>query len=165
MLHLSRQLTSKLYLFLAVIVIVLVSSACSSAGDTSKREGVIAPAESDSEVYRQGQSVYNVQCATCHGPDGEGQFPEAPLEPDITGRYGAPPHNETGHTWHHDDDLLIQIINEGGMGDPLNFYVMPALGSVLSNDEIESVIAYIKTMWTSEQQDVQRQRTLAIREQ
>jgi mono/diheme cytochrome c family protein len=85
------------------------------------------------------------------------------LEPDITGRYGAPPHDNTGHTWHHDDDLLIRIIREGGMGDPVNFYVMPALGSVLSDAEIEAVVAYIKTMWTSEQQTAQREGTLAVR--
>lgn len=146
------------------IVIMLVSAACSSAADNDN-QGVIAPAVVGSESYVLGQTVYEAQCASCHGIEGEGQFPDAPLEPDITGRYGAPPHDETGHTWHHDDDLLIQIIREGGMGDPVNFYTMPALESVLSDEEIEAVLAYIKTMWTQEQIDAQRERTLAIREQ
>jgi mono/diheme cytochrome c family protein len=61
--------------------------------------------------------------------------------------------------------LLIRIIREGGMGDPVNFYVMPALASVLSDGEIEAVIAYIKTMWSSEQQTAQREHTLAVRTQ
>lgn len=153
--------------FLAVMVVStsLVSSACSSAGDTAPNEGIIAPAAAGSETYTLGQTVYSTQCSTCHGTNGEGQFPDAPLQPDITGRYGAPPHDDTGHTWHHDDDLLIQIIREGGMGDPVNFYVMPALESVLSEREIEAVIAYIKTMWTEEQQAAQRERTLAVRAQ
>jgi len=145
-------------------MMMLVSAACSSAEGTNN-DGVIAPAAAGSETYILGQTVYEAQCASCHGIEGEGQFPDAPLEPDITGRYGAPPHDETGHTWHHDDDLLIQIIREGGMGDPVNFYTMPALESVLSNAEIEAVLAYIKTMWTQEQINAQRERTIAIREQ
>ncbi len=151
------------YLLFVFVMIALVSSACSSAGDTD--DGVIAPAVAGSETYLLGQTVYNTQCATCHGINGEGQFPDTPLEPDITGRYGAPPHNDTGHTWHHDDDLLIRIIREGGMGDSINFYVMPALGSVLSDGEIEAVIAYIKTMWSSEHLTAQLEGTLAVRAQ
>jgi len=152
------------YLLFAFVIIILVSSACSSAGD-AVGDGVIAPAITGSETYLVGQTVYNTQCASCHGINGEGQFPDAPLEPDITGRYGAPPHDDTGHTWHHDDDLLIRIIREGGMGDPTNFYAMPALGSVLSDAEIKAVLAYIKTMWTQEHIDFQRDRTIATREQ
>lgn len=148
-------------LILMAVAVGLVSSACSSAGDTA----VIAPAATDSDAYRLGQTVYNAQCASCHGVNGEGQFPDAPLERDITRRYGAPPHDGTGHTWHHDDDLIIRIIREGGMGDPVNFYVMPALGSALSEEEIEAVIAYIKTLWSPEQQTIQHERTLAVREQ
>lgn len=151
-------------LLFTFVIITLVSSACSWAGDTVD-DGVIAPAIAGSETYLLGETVYNTQCASCHGINGEGQFPDAPLEPDVTGRYGAPPHDDTGHTWHHDDDLLIRIIREGGMGDPVNFYVMPALGSVLSDGETDAVVAYIKTMWTSEQQTAQRERTLAIRAQ
>lgn len=146
-------------LILMTVAIVLTSSACSLAGESA----VIAPAAQDSDLYRLGQTVYNTQCASCHGVNGEGQFPNAPLERDSTGRYGAPPHDDTGHTWHHDDDLIRRIIREGGMGDPVNFYVMPALGSTLSEGEIEAVIAYIKTMWTPEQQARQRETTLAVR--
>lgn len=50
------------------------------------------------------------------------------------------------------------------MGDPVNFYGMPALGSALSEEEIEAVIAYIKTLWSPEQQTIQHERTLAVRE-
>jgi mono/diheme cytochrome c family protein len=152
-------LRSVFRLILIIAAIVLVASACSSAGDTA----VIAPAAPNSEVYRLDQTVYNTQCASCHGVNGEGQFPDAPLERDVTGRYGAPPHDDTGHTWHHDDDLLLRIVREGGMGDPVNFYVMPAFETVLSKEEMEAVIAYIKTMWTPEQQAAQHERTLAVR--
>ncbi len=31
----------------------------------------------------QGRAVYTQYCAACHGASGEGQFPAAPLEPDV----------------------------------------------------------------------------------
>lgn len=145
-----------------ITIIALLIAACDS---TSGDDGVIDAARRGSDTYELGQTVYAAQCAACHGAEGEGQFPDAPLSTDDTGRYGAPPHDESGHTWHHDDDLIIQIIREGGMGDPAMFYPMPPLGEVLSAEEITAVIAYIKTMWSDEQRAAQRERTLAIRAQ
>ncbi|MBC8171643.1 MAG: c-type cytochrome [Anaerolineae bacterium] len=107
----------------------------------------------------QGQQVYSQHCASCHGPAGQGQFPLTPLEPDQTGRLGAPPHNETGHSWHHSDVVLIRYVLEGGFSDPTRFYPMPAFGNLLNDDQIIALLAYIKTMWTPEQRDMQRQLT------
>lgn len=112
-----------------------------------------------------GKQVYDANCAACHGVAGVGQVPEAPMQRDATGRYPAPPHNDKGHTWHHDDDLLFQIVSEGGMGDPANFYEMPAFGDRLTADDINNVLAYIKTLWTEEQRAQQRQRTADVRSQ
>ena len=109
---------------------------------------------------QKGQDIYLQYCAACHGPEGRGQFPEAPLEPDATGRIGAPPHNESGHSWHHSDTLLIRYVTEGGFSDLTRFYLMPAFGEVLSDEQILLVIAYIKSMWTDEQRDSQHQLTL-----
>lgn len=106
-----------------------------------------------------GEPIYQENCAACHGIDGEGQFPQAPLEPDSTGRIGAPPHNETGHTWHHTDTLLLRYVKEGGFANPERFYTMPAFGDILTEEEIWLVIAYIKTMWTNEQRLMQRRST------
>ncbi len=161
----KKQMRSKYRILISIAVILLVSSACSQVGGTSSDDGVITAADRGSETYELGQIVYNTQCAACHGVNGEGQFPDAPMEKDESGRYGAPPHDDTGHTWHHHDDLLIQIVQEGGMGDPVNFYTMPAFDSILSDEEIEAVIAFIKTMWTSDQQARQHEATLLIREQ
>lgn len=107
----------------------------------------------------QGRAIYTQYCAACHGIDGQGQFPAAPLEPDVTGRIGAPPHNETGHSWHHSDVLLIRYVTEGGFSDPARFYIMPPFGDILTDEQILFVIAYIKTMWTDEQRASQRQLT------
>lgn len=112
----------------------------------------------ESEI-EEGRTVYIQYCAACHGMDGEGQFPEAPFEPDSTGRIGAPPHDATGHTWHHSDILLMRYITEGGFTDPERFYPMPPFGSNLRDEQTLFVLAYIKTMWTDEQRAMQRQLT------
>ena len=118
----------------------------------------------DETILEQGQTVYDQHCAGCHGLSGEGQFPDAPLQPDSTGRFGAPPHNADGHTWHHDDDLLLRLIREGGSGDPA-FYEMPAFGEALTAEQIETVLAFIKSMWTEDQRLYQAEITLIARRQ
>ncbi len=115
------------------------------------------------EVLARGEEIYVAECASCHGADGEGQFPEAPMQPDDTGRIGAPPHDGTGHTWHHDDDLLVRYVLEGGQAPPDQFYPMPGFEEKLSVAEAEAVIAYIKKMWSQEQRLVQAERTLMSR--
>jgi len=48
-----------------------------------------------------GQQVYAARCASCHGANLEGQPNWQQELP--TGGLPAPPHDETGHTWHHND--------------------------------------------------------------
>lgn len=59
----------------------------------------------NTEQIPQGPQLYAQYCASCHEANGEGQFHAAPLLPDQTGRFGAPPHNGNGHTSH-----IIQTI-------------------------------------------------------
>lgn len=137
-----------------------ILAACSSQdSNTSER---IAETQAV-EQPALGAEIYAQYCAACHGPNGEGQRPDAPLQKDETGHFPAPPHDDTGHTWHHDDDLLIQIIKVGGMGNSEDFYEMPAFGDVLNEQEREAVLAFIKTMWTDEQRTTQQMRTEAVR--
>ncbi len=116
-------------------------------------------------MIAEGQALYSLHCAPCHGVNGEGQVPDNPLVPDETGLYPAPPHNENGHTWHHDDYLLFRIVRDGGLGQPDLFYEMPAFGAQLNEDQILAILAYIKTLWTDEQRARQAATTLTIREQ
>jgi mono/diheme cytochrome c family protein len=136
------------------LLMLVVAAACSPSGSEGWRAG-------DPARYDKGQQVYTQYCAECHGANGEGQNPNNPLAPDETGRYPAPPHDETGHTWHHDDDLLVTIVRDGGMGDPTDFYPMPAFGETLTDEQIEAVIYFIKGMWTDEQRQYQQEVTKA----
>jgi len=153
----QRKYSWKLPIVAGLVMSLLLITACTTSEDAA----YIAPAGADSETYEIGQQVYVDHCAECHGINGEGQFPENPAQPDENGLIGAPPHDGSGHTWHHGDGLLVRYVIEGGMGDPSRFYPMPALGDVLTDEEVIAVIAYIKTMWSPEEQAVQRERTLA----
>ncbi|MBE2269469.1 MAG: cytochrome c [Anaerolinea sp.] len=117
----------------------------------------------DTEQVTQGQQLYAQYCASCHGANGEGQFPTAPNERDATGRLGAPPHNGNGHTWHHGDTLLVEYVRNGGVSltDPANWYPMPAFGEQLNDEQIMLTLAYIKTFWSDEQRTRQMQVTAA----
>ena len=152
----NKIITAKWLLIVGSVFVLIGLAGCRNSDD-----GV---SQVSAETLAQGQQVYASRCASCHGPNGEGQKPEAPLEPDETGRFPAPPHDGTGHTWHHDDDLLFRIVKEGGVGGDM-FYEMPAFGESLSDDEIWAVLAHIKTMWTDEQRRMQRERTEAVRQQ
>ena len=72
----------------------------------------------------------------------------------------APPHDETGHTWHHSDRNLF-VLTKGGIGAVVPGYEsdMPAFGEILSDEEIAAVIAYIKSTWPERQRAFQAEVT------
>lgn len=107
----------------------------------------------DPAVLAQGREVYVRYCASCHGVNLEGQ-------PDWTkrlssGRMPAPPHDASGHTWHHASEQLFGIVKDGveKYAPPGYRSDMPAFGGTLSDVEIRAVLAYIRSTWP---EDVQR---------
>lgn len=95
-----------------------------------------------------GEQVYRKHCATCHGADLEGQPDWRTRRPD--GRLPAPPHDETGHTWHHADEVLFRITKDGVSAlIPGYESDMPAYADVLTDEEIWAVLAFIKSRWPS----------------
>ncbi len=103
-----------------------------------------------------GQSVYGKNCAACHGAKLEGQPNWRVRKPD--GRLPAPPHDETGHSWHHSDDVLFGITKKGiaGYASPGYESDMPAFGEILTDEEIWAVFAFIKSRWPTEIQSRQK---------
>lgn len=98
----------------------------------------------------QGRAIYERDCASCHGKDLEGQ-PNW-RERKANGRLPAPPHDVSGHTWHHSDEVLTGIIRDGlaAVAPPGYQSDMPAYGGRLSEADIAAVLAYIKSRWPAE---------------
>jgi len=129
--------------------------------------GSIACSKSDSpedsmmsEEVAQGQTLYNQHCATCHGMNLEGQ-PNW-KERNEKGRLPAPPHDETGHTWHHADQLLFELTKFGMVPPnvPGNYESdMPVFKDILTDDQIWAVLNYIKSRWPEETQKLQQEMT------
>lgn len=105
---------------------------------------------SNQQLVAMGEDVYVTYCAACHGYDLEGQ-PEW-QQPYADGSFKAPPHDETGHTWHHSDAYLVESIKQGGARLEANIGVsnMPAYEDILTDQQIFAVLAYIKTSWPTE---------------
>jgi mono/diheme cytochrome c family protein len=104
-----------------------------------------------------GESVYAEQCASCHGDNLEGQPDwQTPLP---SGRMPAPPHDASGHTWHHSDEALF-LITKDGMAALVPDYEsdMPAFGEILSNAEIAAVLDFIKSTWPERERAYQEER-------
>jgi len=106
---------------------------------------------------RRGEEIYNASCVSCRGGPTGGAMMDYP-----------PRHNANGHTWHHPDCELTAIIRTGGdemtemmrqMMAPPDAPKMQAFGDKLSSAEIDAVLAFIKTMWTPEEREVQAQVT------
>ena len=115
--------------------------------------------EMEGRDLANGQALYADNCAVCHGANLEGQ-PDWQSR-DENGILPAPPHDATGHTWHHDNALLFSYTRLGGQAALAARGVtgftsgMPAFGDVLSDDEIWDVLAYIRSTWPERVQEFQ----------
>jgi mono/diheme cytochrome c family protein len=103
-----------------------------------------------SEEIALGERLYAEHCASCHGAELEGQPNWRNPLPD--GRYPAPPHDASGHTWHHDDAFLFRATKFGGQAMALRGFLsgMPAFADTLTDAEISSILTYIKSRWPLE---------------
>lgn len=96
-----------------------------------------------------GQKVYGQHCASCHGANLEGQRDWRRRL--ANGRMPAPPHDESGHTWHHPDTMLFGMTKNGvaPYAPPGYQSDMPAFRDKLSDEEIWAALAFIKSHWRS----------------
>ena len=106
----------------------------------------------------EGEGLYAINCASCHGESLEGQ-PDW-RRPGSDGRLPAPPHDVTGHTWHHADELLFRYTKLGGRdslaAEGVEFDSgMPGFGDRLSDTEIWTILAFIRSTWPEREQAAQ----------
>lgn len=102
----------------------------------------------DPQVLAVGKAVYQARCAACHGDHLQGQ-PHW-RERDAAGRLPAPPHDASGHTWHHPDRVLFTIVKYGvAKATHLKDYdsAMPVFEGELTDGEIVAVLSWIKAQW------------------
>lgn len=110
---------------------------------------------SERAVLALGAELYARDCAACHGARGEGEPSWQLTRPD--GSLPAPPHDGTGHSWHHPDDELLRITAEGGrIYSPSSN--MPGFADRLSEAEMRAILAHIKTLWGPEERAFQAER-------
>ena len=101
----------------------------------------------DPDRVANGKAIYQENCASCHGAKLEGA--ENWRDRDEDGFLPAPPHDDTGHTWHHPDQQLFLITKLGTekiVGDGYRSNMI-GFGDVLSDQDILDVLAYIKSTW------------------
>ncbi|HKY54492.1 MAG TPA: cytochrome c [Anaerolineales bacterium] len=105
----------------------------------------------DREKINRGEALYQQHCAQCHSVDLKGSPTwKVPL---ADGSYPPPPHDDTGHTWHHPDEELLNIIANGG--DPAYNSKMPAFKDKLTEDEMIAILEFFKSKWSRKERDFQ----------
>lgn len=110
----------------------------------------------DAGQVKRGATLYAQNCASCHGPNLEGQPNWKQRLPD--GSLPAPPHNASGHTWHHSTETLLDITTRGGQavyGSAETKSNMPAFGNTLSEADIAAILDFIKSQWGKDEQEYQ----------
>jgi mono/diheme cytochrome c family protein len=105
----------------------------------------------DAARVAHGEKVYAQHCAACHGANLEGAPDWKQALPD--GSLPPPPHDSTGHTWHHPDTLLLDIIANGG--NPAFNSKMPGFRDKLTPDDMISVMEFIKSRWGADEREFQ----------
>lgn len=117
-------------------------------GSAASGDNLVKADPKNMHQVERGQVIYKKFCAACHGENLEGQPNWHRRKPN--GKLPAPPHDETGHTWHHSDDVLFGITKHGLVEPyaPANYQSdMPAWGDTLKDSDIWAVLAYIKSRW------------------
>lgn len=130
----------------AIVVIAVVFS-----GAYPKKDAAQVRLQPDNlQLVAMGKKIYDANCASCHGRDFKGEANWRERRDD--GLLPAPPHDETGHTWHHPDDLPFALTKYGPakmIGDGYQS-AMPGFEKVLTDEEIIASLSYIKSRWPKE---------------
>jgi len=105
----------------------------------------------DWEKAARGEILYQQHCAQCHGVDLKGS--PTWKKPLADGSYPPPPHDSSGHTWHHSGKQLLDIIADGG--DPAYNSKMPAFKDKLTMDEMIAILEFFKSKWGREEREFQ----------
>lgn len=113
------------------------------------RQRVLRIDPTDVAQVERGKRIYAEACASCHGSSLEGQPNWQRRMPN--GRLPAPPHDASGHTWHHADEWLFRVTKYGAATYPSGYQTdMPAFEHRLKDEEIAASLAFIKSAWPTD---------------
>jgi len=97
-------------------------------------------------MIARGKIIYESYCVSCHQVNLIGAENWKSVDED--GHRKAPPLNGTGHTWHHDDATLHNIIKYGLVKLVKNYEgKMLGFEDNLKDKDIDSVLSYMKSFW------------------
>lgn len=147
----------------ALIAAVVLGAIAAVAGvyfAFAPRDTVTGANPRNAEAVALGEKVYRANCASCHGVKLEGQSGWNTRR-NADGTLPAPPHDKTGHTWHHPDEMLAGITKKGILPYAPQGYEsdMPAFGAVLTDEQIAALWAYVKSTWPERERRYQAQMT------
>jgi S-disulfanyl-L-cysteine oxidoreductase SoxD len=139
-----------LYIMASILLVLTVMMGFWYLTNAGKNPVPVALTPDNTEVIFAGKTIYLAQCAACHGKDLQGQ-PDWKRR-NAEGRLPAPPHDQTGHTWHHTDQLLFDLTKKGLQAITGSDYAtdMPAYKDLLSDQGIIAVLSYIKSTWPTQ---------------
>lgn len=142
--------TRNLLIFIVVLIVASVAFTVFHLSRDRHSGSDLALAPDNRAVVMLGERIYQAECAVCHGADLEGQ--ENWRERGADGRLPAPPHDVTGHTWHHPDKVLFELTKQGPAALVGGDYEsdMPGYDGALSDAEIIAVLSFIKSRWPPE---------------
>jgi mono/diheme cytochrome c family protein len=120
------------------LLLVLVGGALLYANRSQAKRTVQIDTSQNAQLAL-GETIYQANCVACHGIDGAGYAQKGLPAPAING---------TEHAWHHPDEQILALLQQGGN-------LMPAVGANWSNQEREAVWAYVKQWWTPQQRKAQ----------
>ena len=127
---------------LLLAALAIAAQATGAAGETSH----FANAD-DPKLVEAGRGIYMLACSSCHGRRLQGQALWQLMD-QYAGRR-APPHDATGHTWQHSDEALFYETKFGRFptAPPKGVSYMPAYVGRMTDHDILSVLAFIKSSW------------------
>lgn len=140
---------------LAVLLSGLLLNACDKAPQPAASQVLLADEAADADTgpldrkldaaqIVRGRAIYDKNCLECHGADGKGQPGDWRIR-GADGKYPPPPLDDSAHAWHHPTAVLMEAIRDGSPGGQGN---MPAWKDKLSEQEMQDVVVYIKSLWT-----------------
>lgn len=109
----------------AMAFLVGMTIGCNGGGDERIDEILALTGDAAS-----GESLYAVNCASCHGAEGEGDIGPSLEE----------------HIPHHDDEYLLTTILDGASG-------MTAFATLLEPQQHADLLAYLRATWGEHEGD------------